>query len=392
MWITIYVLYNINITPVLANSVLPDQIAIKDRYESGIGITVGQVIHAEGETIISHENEQHGFLAKNFMKLYTGDTLCTQLKSRISILLNDRSRIILGASTKLTLNRFHFNPAQRQRNAFIQLNKGKARFHVQKCQNYPQKSFKVKTQTSLISVYGSDFIIQTTLKRTEVTTLSDTVLSLISLAAPDAPPALLHDYMWSSINHGELPSDIERIGLEVIEALRFELPIETESISLRKPDFSKHHTHSNRKTHKYPSSKKKYSHQLDKKMPLFHTKSASNDQTKQQKTEPEMMNKNTQKQKVISLSTENAFSIYEKHTADQPERQQDLENISFIRMRNDVLIDPENISKDLVDPMPKFKTIIYSEINEDTDDQQLIIEAEQTDNMPLPYFPAKPKY
>jgi len=378
--LTISIILGIGILPVMGKSFMPDNIKIKESFEPGMGISVGQVVLIDGRAIISHKNESHGFLAKKHMKLYPGDTLFTNDHSRTCILLNDCSRITMGPATKLSLNRFIFDPVHHQRTAFIILLSGKARFHVQKYQDFQQKSFNIKTQTSLIGVYGSDFIIQTTLKRTEVTTLSDTVLSLISLTAAYAPPVLLHDYMWSSVDHGELPSEVQKIGIEMIENLKLELPIETEPISVVKNEITKHHPHIKEKPDKY---------QMDRKIPSFKTKSVPNEQH----SDTKFVNheSNNKKETAFSLSTENNFSTHETQAKNQTENNQYIEDIPYIRLRNDVLINPEDLSKDLVNPIVRFETI-KTIIDSDIDDQQSIIEARQTDNMPLPYFPLKPKY
>jgi hypothetical protein len=361
-------------------------IEIKASYAPGMGVPIGLVVRVDGESIIIHENELHGFFAKKHIKLYIGDTLFTQDKSGMSILLNDRSRIVLGASTNLSLDRLLFDPVHGQRAAFMMLSKGKARFHVQKFQHFKQKSFNVKTKTSLIGVYGSDFIIQTTLKRTEVSTLSDTVLSMISLIAPYASPVLLHDYMWGAVNHGELPSDVEKIGIEVIEVLKRELPIEKEHMGFFNPQLKTHQSHFKKEQHKHQSSR----HQMDRKMPSFTTDSSPNEQ---KQSNPTKINNKKYKEKVFALSSEKRYSIYDKQTKDESKENQDHEFHPYIRMRKDVLIDPEDISRDLINPVSSFKTIesnIYSTIDEDTDDQKRIIEAEQTDSMSLPWFPKRP--
>jgi hypothetical protein len=390
--LAICIITSISIMPVMAKPFMPDNIIIKDNFEPGIGLAVGQVVLIEGDTIITHENELHGFLAKKYIKLYSGDTLLTTEHSRISILLNDCSRITMGAATKLSLNRFIFDPVHHQRTAYIMLLVGKARFHVQKLHNFQQKSFNIKTKTSLIGVYGSDFIIQTTLKRTEVTTLSDTVLSLISLTAAYAPPVLLHDYMWSFVNHGELPSDVEKIGIEMIEMLKLELPIQTEPISFVKHEISKHHQYIKKEPHKHQSPTTMFTHQMDKKIPSFHTKAVSNEkQADTQSADHDAIKKMDNKETGFSLSTENNFSTHEKHTKNQAGDNQNIEYIPYIRLRHDELINPEEISNDLVNPLIQFETINTS-LDSDIKDQQSIIEAEQTDKMPLPFFPQKPKY
>jgi len=386
---TTIILCYISILSTLGFSVTLDNIEIEDSYVPGMGMPIGQVTGVDGKPVIVHENELHGFFAKKNMKLYIGDKLLTKKHSRMSILLNDRSRIILGVATTLSLTRLLFDPVHDQRTAFMLLSNGKARFHVQKFQHFTLKSFKVKTKTSLIGVYGSDFIIQTTLKRTEVTTLSDTVLSMVSLSAPYASPVLLHDYMGGAINHGEFPSDIRNIGIEFIEALKLELPVETETIDFLTQTKKIHQPHFKPKQHQA-------SIQMDRKIPSFQTELSPNKKANQPISNfTKIKNLTRHNEKVYALSSEKIFSIYDKQAQDEPKVSQKHEFHSYIRMREELLIDPENISKELINPVSSFKMIeskIYSNIDEDIDDQQNIIEAEQTDSMSLPWFPKRPDY
>ncbi|KPA09798.1 FecR protein domain protein [Candidatus Magnetomorum sp. HK-1] len=387
-----------------AEELIPDNLVIKDGYVPGTGLSIGSVMIVDGEAIIIHENELRGFLAKKGYLLYAGDRLITKSHARISIRLQDKSRISIGSETKITLSRISFDPDIGHRKSFIQMGTGKARFRVKKLSDYKQSSFKIKTPTALIGVRGSDFIIQTTLKRTKVTTLSDTLLTLISLTALDAPPALLHEFEWATVEHGELPSDIEQAAIEAIEKLKIELPVvpEPDEIFIPPPDreesVKKHF-------HLKTFSKESAIHQIDTKIPSFETFDEHTTETfDEHNTEDKYINdsppvKRKKTMDFLSLSTEPEFSVKQNSFPEKenfPSIDNDFEKYQHIRVAKDEIISPEEIFVfDLSDekniPLDTVESL-NEEFDEDIEDQEKIYEEEQMDNIHLPWFPNKPEH
>ncbi|MBF0449298.1 MAG: FecR domain-containing protein [Candidatus Magnetomorum sp.] len=414
VFLFIAVLLSLMITlSAIGEDLFPDNLVIKDTYVPGTGLPIGQVVMVDGEAIIVHENEGRGFLAKKEMMLYIGDTLVTRPHGRISIRLDDNSRISMGATTKMILSRVIFDPDNQNRASFIQLGSGKARFRVKKLSHYKNSSFKVKTPTALIGVRGSDFIIQTTLERTEVTTLSDTLLTLISLTALDIPPVLLKDFTWAMVEHGDLPSAVEEITIEAIEALKAEFPIEPVDFFIPQPDNAV--TAKNHHEHQSLFSKESARHRLETKTPsfdstdasekTFQTKSSTSDKTvpdhrqddTNQKNPDEVFTKDdshekTDKKQFFVLSTESNFTVKQDRFFDESFHIKDksFEKDQQIWVSSDKLINPEDILySDLTDT---FVDDMSNTIDDDIDDQEEIYEEEQIENINLPWFPRKPEY
>jgi hypothetical protein len=105
---------------------------------------------------------------------------------------------------------------------------GKARFWVKKLTEYTRSEFKIKTKTAVVGVRGSDFIIKSTPKLTEVTALKDTLLEIVSLADVEAKPTILADYERSIIELDALPTEAIKISPEEIEEMIMEMGLEME--------------------------------------------------------------------------------------------------------------------------------------------------------------------
>ena len=107
---------------------------------------------------------------------------------------------------------------------------GKARFLVAKLHELRTSNYKVRTQTAILGVRGSDFVVTAMPKVTEVTTLEETRLEVVSLAAPEARPTLLEDFQRTTVEMGALPSIPERVAPAVIEQLRRDFTISPDRV------------------------------------------------------------------------------------------------------------------------------------------------------------------
>ena len=200
--------------------VLPEGLVMKDEFQAGLGAPVGKVRIVQGKVIIIHANIMNGYWAKIDLPLYKGDTIVTQNKSRINLMMNDKSIITLSSNTKLVINKSIYNKKEKHRSSFLGLTLGKARFLVTKLLSFKRSEFRVKTVTAVCGVRGSEFIIVATDKLTEVTALEDTELSVMSLATPDEPPLIVTDFERTGVALGEPPYEPELVPLEEIEVLK----------------------------------------------------------------------------------------------------------------------------------------------------------------------------
>lgn len=203
---------------------LPKNFVVEGAYSPGVGLPAGKVLLVQGQTVIVHEGQSKGFYAKNNHLLFKGDTLFTLDKGRIRIRLADESIITLASETKLVINKSVYDPASKTRSSFVGMDKGKARFLIKKLVDFKQSEFKAKTKTAVAGVRGSEFFIIATDLLTEIMTLSDTRLEVVSLAVPckdfkgttpppecRVKPMILSDFEKTLVRLGELPTEPEAV-------------------------------------------------------------------------------------------------------------------------------------------------------------------------------------
>ncbi len=211
---------------------LPEGLVIENTYKPGIGLPIGKILLVQGQVVVIHADGAKGFYAKNDQSLFKGDKIVTLAKGRIRIKLNDDSIITQASETKLVLNKVVYTLEKKSRSSFIGMDKGKARFLIKKLVDFKHSEFKVKTKTAVAGVRGSEFIIRATDLLTEIITLEDTKLEVLSLAIPckdfkgfprppecEVKPIILTDFEKTIVMLGELPSETELVTPVDIEEM-----------------------------------------------------------------------------------------------------------------------------------------------------------------------------
>ncbi len=201
---------------------MPEGIVIKDKFLPGKGLPIGKVLSVQESVIIIHLNNKSGYKARKELPVYERDTVITQKNGRIEILLNDESKLILASETKMELTKSVYDPKKKTRNALINMSIGKARFLVTKLSNYNSSEFKVKTNTAVAGVRGSDFVVTAKPVVTEISALAKTSLEVTNILWPDKI-TLLSDYEKTIVKRDALPSPAEKIPADEINQIQNEL-------------------------------------------------------------------------------------------------------------------------------------------------------------------------
>jgi hypothetical protein len=214
----------------LASAQIPSGLTIESKYAPGFGLSVGKVFMVDGSAIVVHENQNVGYNVFKGMLLYQKDTLYTKDPGRLLLNMQDGSQLTVGSQSQLTINKIHLVPKKKIRKSFINLRRGKARFNVRKLSKYKKTDYKIKTQTAIIGVRGSDFIVTAKRTSTSVTAFDKTKLEVLGLAKPHLPPIILNDFQRVHVESGEGPSDIEHVSPEEINQLKSEFKYSSEPI------------------------------------------------------------------------------------------------------------------------------------------------------------------
>lgn len=196
-----------------------ENLEIRNGYEPGIGPAVGKIRRVAGTVLVLHQEQKHAFRAVQDLNLFKNDTILTGQDGNAAFALNDGSFVSLSPGTRMVINESVYAPNKKTRSSFMNMIAGKARFVVKKFVDARHSEFKVKTKTSVAGVRGSDFIIKATENVTEITTLEQTELEVISLAEPDAEPVILHDFEKTEVRTGKAPEEAQKVKSEEIDRL-----------------------------------------------------------------------------------------------------------------------------------------------------------------------------
>ncbi len=221
-----------------SESLIPEGLVIEDTFEPGMGKSVGTVRFVKGKAVIIHSDVLRGYSAKDGLPLFKGDTFIIGVKSRAQFELEDGSTVTLASETKLVINESIYDPSSKTRSSFFNMSVGKARFMVKKLFGFKKSDFEVKTKTAIVGVRGSDFIIKASPDQTEITTLDDTVLQVVSMTDVSRP-ILLKDYQRTVVGLNELPTDAKEIPTEEIKQMMKEMIIPAENAGSTKDKIRK---------------------------------------------------------------------------------------------------------------------------------------------------------
>jgi len=220
IFIYFFIFINLLIKCVYAeNSLIPPGLTIKKEFKHGFEKVVGKVQLVNGKVIVIHPILFEGYYVKKDIPVVKGDMFITLDDAKVSILLNDQSRVSLAANTKIMIHDVIFDIKSKYRSSHIKMPLGKGRFSVKKISDFKQSTFKVKTANALIGVRGSEFIIRARIDFTRVIALENTRLEVIGTAMPDIPPMLLADFEQTIIELDKVPSEAEKMPEHEIRIL-----------------------------------------------------------------------------------------------------------------------------------------------------------------------------
>jgi hypothetical protein len=202
-----------------ASSQLPDGVVMQEGFEPGSGKAVGQVSRVSGQAVLVHRNGTRGYWAKEGIDLFENDTVMTLADGHVAFRLADGSFVTLSPESRMVIAKSVYAPEKTIRTIFINMVKGKIRFVVKSFVESRRSEFRVKTTTSVAGVRGSDFIISATESATQIATLTDTKLEVLSLAALDAAPVILQDFEQTTVPLGMPPGAVRKIQADEVDRL-----------------------------------------------------------------------------------------------------------------------------------------------------------------------------
>ncbi len=142
-----------------SEELLPADITVTKGFEPGIGFPTGEVRELHGKVFVIHHESNRAYKLQERMPVFRGDTLITQHDSRVSLLLADKSALVLAASSKLVLDRtfYHIDSRKESRKTQLQLLFGRIRSFVSRITG--NSDYTITTPTAVVGVRGTDFAL-----------------------------------------------------------------------------------------------------------------------------------------------------------------------------------------------------------------------------------------
>ena len=196
-----------------------DGVPIVSGFQPGYGSPVGHVQTVKGRAVIIHKQGTEGYFAKPQLGLYQGDKIITRGDGHIRMALNDDSVMVLAPDTSLVIDQSVYDPDRQTRSSFVDMVRGKTWFLIKKLGTFKRSEFKVRTQTAIAGVRGSEFIILAAEDRSVITAVKDTRLEVAFLAAPEVPPVMITDLEQTVVLRGARTAPVVSISLEQLREI-----------------------------------------------------------------------------------------------------------------------------------------------------------------------------
>lgn len=121
-------------------------------------IPAGTVIELKGKAAVKSDESKEWKRLQLKDRLFAGDTVKTEEKSRLTIFLADESTITLGPKAQFQLESFSLNVSRNERQAKVKVLAGKTRFQLQRTFT-GSSQFNVSTPTAIAGVKGTKFLV-----------------------------------------------------------------------------------------------------------------------------------------------------------------------------------------------------------------------------------------
>jgi hypothetical protein len=205
---------------------VPDGVTMQEGFKPGFGDTLGIFTKTVGQVLLVHDADTLGYWAEKDLPLYMKDKVVTPEQGLALMQFLDESTISVAEDSELIINRFIFDPDKFDRSTFLSMDSGRARFWVKKLKGYARSEFKVKTKTLIAGVRGSDYVLLAAkdFSETEAIALDDTILEIVSLAAPNKI-IILRSLEKVRVAAGQEASPIEKVTPEEAARLKKEFPM-----------------------------------------------------------------------------------------------------------------------------------------------------------------------
>lgn len=193
---------------------------------------VGKVVLIEGSAVVVQPGKASGIPLEEGSPVYTGDLIQTFAKSKVKILFQDDSVVVVGPQSQFQIDEHMFSAEKNERVATFKLLLGRIRVLVGRHATAAGSRFEVTTPTAVTGVRGTHFIIEVLDdNETNVFTIEGELLVDNVLGDVGGALALIAG-MMTQVMGGEVPTGPVEIPADVLKDLLNDLALADSQIKL----------------------------------------------------------------------------------------------------------------------------------------------------------------
>lgn len=181
-------------------------------------LPVGAVVAWTGGVYIYHEDGTEGVKVKGMEGIYPHDTIVTSLKSRAKILMKDDSILSLGENAKMVVKDYLLAEANDNRVSVFKIFSGKVRTLAGRVFRGSESRFQMETPTAVAGIKGTDFIISTSERESEIVTITGEVMAK-NISPSISGEVILKRGLATRVQEGKAPAEPFEVSRERLSEL-----------------------------------------------------------------------------------------------------------------------------------------------------------------------------
>jgi len=192
----------------------------------------GKVVVLEGSAVVVRAGEASGIPLSERSPVYSGDLIQTFADSRLKILFQDDSVVVIGPQSQFEVDENVYSAEKDERVAIFKLLTGKIRVLVGRHATAEGSRFEVSTPTAVTGVRGTHFIIEVTGEEETFVFTLDGMLSVASALEGVGGEIILEGNMMTQILSGQPPSLPQQIPDGLLKTFLKELALQAKKINI----------------------------------------------------------------------------------------------------------------------------------------------------------------
>ena len=187
-------------------------------YAASMVTPVGVIVSWKGGVFVYRKGETKRLLVKKNEGIYPGDIITTEEGARAKIVTRDDSILSIGEDASINIKDYNFDAGRNQRVLLIRLVSGTVRALVHDVYDSENSIYQIETDTAVVRVRGTDFIMSAGDGESAVTVLKGEIVvrSASSLLKEDV---VVGSGLTTTVKQGMAPTEPVKVSMERLAAL-----------------------------------------------------------------------------------------------------------------------------------------------------------------------------